>query len=143
MLTIDNGILALQRSGAKITTQRVAIIRDLTGRTDHPSAEDIFRDLKSSFPTLSIATVYSTTRLLAGASAIRMLTIDDKHVCYDPDTSPHAHFLCTKCKKLIDVPISADLLHEASHVDGVDSVSSSEIFHYGVCCTCAAAAANC
>lgn len=137
MFTVDSGIRALQDHGAKITTQRVAIMNALAGRLDHPSAERIFRELKPSFPSLSIATVYSTARLLCAASLMRALSIDDKRVFFDPNTSPHAHFLCSTCKKLIDVPISSELMRTAACSSEIDSVTSSEIFFYGVCTECA------
>ncbi|MDR0653517.1 MAG: transcriptional repressor, partial [Synergistaceae bacterium] len=60
MLTVDKGIQYLQGTGAKITATRVAILKSLENRRDHPSAERIFIELKLSYPSLSIATVYST-----------------------------------------------------------------------------------
>lgn len=136
MLTLENGIKALQEAGAKITTQRIAIMRALEGRMDHPTAEQIFTELKPNFPTLSIATVYSTTRLLANASVARILTIDDKKVYFDPDTSPHSHFMCTKCRKIVDVPMVMDCA-EAEAIPQISSISNGELFLYGICSDCA------
>lgn len=62
-------------------------------------------ELKSEHPTLSIATVYSTTQLLAQASMLRILSIDEKKVYFDPNTTPHAHFMCRECKKITDIPM--------------------------------------
>ena len=59
MLSTYDRIKLLQSAGAKITTQRVAIMKSLQGRSDHPSAEQLFMELKPDHPTLSIATVYS------------------------------------------------------------------------------------
>lgn len=139
MLTLEDGIRALHSAGAKITTQRSAIIKCLEGRADHPTAEAIYHELKAKFPTLSIATVYSTMRLLARASAARVLTIDDKRVCFDPDTSPHGHFMCRTCKKIIDIPLDDSFFREQSGAPGISSVTSGEVFLYGCCTECASA----
>ncbi|MDL2264741.1 transcriptional repressor [Synergistaceae bacterium OttesenSCG-928-I11] len=136
MLTLEKGVKLLQESGAKITSQRVAIMKSLEGRTDHPSAEQIFLELKPDYPTLSIATVYSTTQLLASASVIRILSIDDKKIYFDPVTSPHGHFMCRRCKRIVDVPIDFECIDAAvAHAD-ISSVTNAELFLYGLCTDC-------
>lgn len=139
MLTLESGTKALQDAGAKLTVQRLAIIKALEGRTDHPSAERVYREIREACPTISIATVYSTVKLLAAASLARILSIDDKKVYFDPDTSPHGHFMCRRCRKIIDIPIdSASMQRYAGQLEGVSSISSSELFLYGLCTECAA-----
>jgi len=137
MLTVDEGIRQLQEAGAKITAQRVAILKSFEGRTDHPSAEQIFMELKPQYPTLSIATVYSTTQLLADSAILRILSIDDKKVYFDPNTSPHGHFMCRSCKKIIDVPIDFTAISRISGHGGIAAIENTDIFMYGVCSDCA------
>lgn len=137
MLTVEKGVKVLQESGAKITSQRVAIMKSLEGRDDHPSAEQIFLELKPDYPTLSIATVYSTTQLLAQASAIRILSIDDKKIYFDPNTTPHGHFMCRNCKKIFDVAIDFGFEHDAETLPDIASISHAEVFLYGACSNCA------
>jgi len=137
MVSVDEGIKHLQRYGAKITSQRIAIMKSLEGRKDHPSAEKLFSELKQDYPTLSIATVYSTAQLLAQASMLRILSIDEKKVYFDPDTRPHAHFMCTGCKKIIDLYADFEMLTKISPQSGIESIESTEVFHYGLCSECA------
>jgi Fur family peroxide stress response transcriptional regulator len=136
MLTVDAGIKSLQGFGAKITSQRIAIMESLEGRSDHPSAEQLFIELKRDHPTMSIATIYSTAQLLAQASMLRILSINDKKVYFDPDTRPHAHFMCRKCKKIIDLDVEFNLLAILKPESGIDSIDYSEVFHYGLCAKC-------
>ena len=42
---------------ARNSKQRNAIYAELMGRYDHPTAEDLYRDLKPEYPALSLATV--------------------------------------------------------------------------------------
>jgi Fur family peroxide stress response transcriptional regulator len=137
MLTVNSGIEYLQRYGAKITAPRIAILKLFENRRDHPSAEQIFLELKPDYPTLSIATVYSTAQLLAKGSMLRILSIDEKKVNYDPDMNPHGHFLCKGCKKLFDVRTACDIMSSFIPSDGISSVEDAEVFYYGHCSKCA------
>ena len=105
MWTVDDGIAVLRERGAKITAQRIAILQQLEGRTDHPSADTLYRELSAEYSTMSVATLYSTAQLLADAGLIKILSIDDKRVYFDPTTTTHGHFLCRKCGKLFDIPV--------------------------------------
>ena len=108
MWTVDDGIAVLRERGAKITAQRIAILQKLEGRKDHPSAETLYRELSSEYATMSVATLYSTAQLLAEAGLIKILSINDKRVYFDPTTETHGHFLCRKCGKLFDIPVNED-----------------------------------
>jgi Fur family peroxide stress response transcriptional regulator len=136
MISVDEGIRHLQESGAKITAQRIAIMKSLEGRDDHPSAEKIFLELKPDHPTLSIATVYSTAQLLAQSDMLRIISIDERKVNFDPNTRPHAHFMCTECKKIIDLDVDFELLTRISPTSGIESIDNTEVFHYGLCSEC-------
>jgi Fur family peroxide stress response transcriptional regulator len=137
MLTVDKGVKYLQSAGAKITATRIAILKSLENRRDHPSAERIFMELKLSYPSLSIATVYSTASLLARGSLIRILSIDEKKVYYDPNMEPHGHFMCRQCKRVFDVPFHFEITAAADASEEIASVEDAEIFYYGLCVRCA------
>jgi len=138
MWAVNDGIALLKERGAKITAQRVAILKQLEGRTDHPSADLLYKELSAECPTMSIATIYSTAQLLAEAGLIRILSIDDKRVYFDPTTSTHGHFLCKRCGKLIDINIDKDeLLNSDPEVhDEIANIDDAEIFFYGLCKDC-------
>jgi Fur family peroxide stress response transcriptional regulator len=111
-------------------------MKSLENRTDHPSAEQLFLELKPSYPTLSIATVYSTAQLLSKGSMLRILSIDEKKVYYDPQMDPHGHFMCRDCKKVFDIPIDSEVFKTFVPTSGVASVEGMEVFYYGLCDAC-------
>ena len=92
----------LLKHQVKPSQQRIAIMEYLMDNRTHPSAEEVYASLSPSMPTLSKTTVYNTLRLFAEHGAALMLTIDDKNVNFDADTSQHAHFLCKECGKIYD-----------------------------------------
>jgi Fur family peroxide stress response transcriptional regulator len=138
MWTVKDGIKKLKGNGAKITSQRIAILEHMQGRTDHPSADTLYHELLPEHPTMSVATVYSTAQLMAEAGLIKVLSIDDKRVYFDPTTATHGHFLCRKCGKLIDIKVNEGVLFKSaiSSKDSIGKIERSEIFLYGLCSEC-------
>jgi Fur family peroxide stress response transcriptional regulator len=57
----------LRAKRLKLTPQRCAIYEMLTARTDHPTAEDIYRTVKRTYPMISQNTVYYTLSALKAA----------------------------------------------------------------------------
>lgn len=136
MLTVEYGVKRLQSMGAKITLQRIAIMRSLAGRRDHPSAEQLFMELRTDHPTMSIATVYSTAQLLAAASFIKILSIDEKKVYFDSLTSPHGHFMCKKCRQIINIAIDFEPIESQAAIPEIATVDDTQVFFYGLCSKC-------
>ncbi|MCD8391928.1 MAG: transcriptional repressor, partial [Cloacibacillus porcorum] len=128
---VDDGIAVLRERGAKITAQRIAILQQLEGRTDHPSADTLYRELSAEYSTMSVATLYSTAQLLADAGLIKILSIDDKRVYFDPTTTTHGG-------KLFDIPVDEDeIFKSASSVrENIAQIERTEIFFYGLCTDC-------
>jgi len=87
----------------KLTPQRLAILKYLDGNTSHPTADDIFTNIKKAYPTVSFATVYNTLQALKEKGEILEVTIDYEKRHYDPNTTPHHHIICTECNKISDV----------------------------------------
>ena len=50
----------IKEKGVTLTPQRMAIAEFLSQTKDHPTADDIHRSIKKRYPTMSVATVYST-----------------------------------------------------------------------------------
>ena len=138
MWTVNEGINVLRGRGAKITAQRIAILRQLEGRTDHPSADVLYKELAVDYPTMSVATVYSTAQLLAEAGLIKILSIDDKRGYFDPTTSTHGHFLCRDCGKLVDLEIEEEGLFKSASTsqNSIAQIENAEVFLYGLCTDC-------
>ncbi len=121
--------------GLKLTPQRLAILRYLEGNKEHPSAEDIYRAVHKKFPTMSLATVYSTLSALKMKGSVLELTLDPDKKRYDPDTGLHSHLMCISCRRIVDIPgaYRVDLPESASQ-DFANTKSHVEF--YGFCPSC-------
>jgi Fur family peroxide stress response transcriptional regulator len=61
---MNEKIERLKRKGVVMTLQRLAVLEFLEGNTNHPSVEEIYRNLKKKYPTLSQATIYTSLQVL-------------------------------------------------------------------------------
>ncbi len=116
----------------RLTPQRIAILDYLEGNKSHPSAEDIYRAVAKKFPTISVATVYNTLSALEKRGQLLKLTMDPSKARYDPNTFPHQHLMCTKCKMIEDV----DTRYRLDLPDTNFEVTGSHVEFYGTCPKC-------
>jgi len=121
--------------GMKLTPQRLAILDFLDGNTSHPSAEDVFQFVSKRFPTMSLATVYSTLAVLKKKGEVLELTIDPDKKRYDPETSEHHHLICLSCKRIVDMP-SERRIELPERVIQNFTIVKSHIEAYGYCPAC-------
>ncbi len=98
----------LKDAGLRVTPQRLAIINFLDGNTSHPSVEEIYKELKPEFPSLSMATVYNTLQTLENAGIIQEINIEPGKRHFDPNPYPHCHFFCRSCKRVFDIDLGVE-----------------------------------
>ena len=122
-------------TGLKLTPQRLAILDYLEGNTGHPSAEDIYRVILKKFPTISLATVYNTLDTLRLKGRVREVSIDPEKKRFDPNTKPHNHIICVKCKKVADIKETFDLGLVGNQVSDFEILGHHVEFH-GICSAC-------
>lgn len=137
MMSFQDTIRKLRSEGFKLTPQRLAVIRYMIGNKEHPAALKIHKDLKRKYPTISFSTVYNTLDVLEKIGEIKSLHIHDDYLNYEPNTDPHAHFICKKCGKIYDL-IAEGLGNchvPQDEINGHEITSCSIIFS-GTCKNC-------
>ena len=125
----------LSDHGIKASVQRIGVMRYLMEHLTHPSVEEIHGALQGKIPTLSKTTVYNTLRLLVEQGAARMITIDERTTKYDADCSRHAHFLCSACNCIVDIPIPEE--HALQQPPKGYVLHDTQIYYHGLCPQCA------
>jgi len=93
-------ITKLRSKGYEVTPQRLAICKLILSSKDHPSAEQIYQEVKKTYPTISLATVYITLDLLKKLGLVQELGFSDRSSRYDPNNSQHINVICPKCGKI-------------------------------------------
>jgi Fe2+ or Zn2+ uptake regulation protein len=128
---------ALEASGHRHTTQRAAIYRFLKGVTTHPTADEIFTQVREVLPDISLATVYKALEAFVEAGLARKLALGSGPSRYDGRTDDHDHVRCLKCGIVRDV-LGA---HDADLIRGLRGEEGFEILDYrleliGYCPAC-------
>ena len=118
--------------------KRQAIYELLLSTKEHPSAEWIYNSLKSEYPDLSLGTVYRNLKLLEENGTVKSVAVVDGRERYDALMSPHSHFICSKCGRVIDVFFQNEIPNIADNlrIDGVKEINSFSLIYYGVCDKC-------
>jgi len=131
-------VTKLRESTHRLTPQRLALVRLLAVSEGHPSASQLYEQMKNQFPTTSLATVYKTLNVLKEMNEVLELRFsgDDNH--YDGHKPyPHPHLVCIHCQKIIDLEVSLaqSLIQEVAQSSGYQIIGHRLDF-YGLCPDC-------
>ena len=121
-----------------MTPQRRAILDVIQASDKHPTAAQIYAQVKAAHPRVAFGTVYKALDLLSRTGQILQLEFGDGASRYDRRTDRHDHAVCTGCGKFVDVDVQlpAGLDRDASHASGFD-ISQHTTRFLGLCPECA------
>lgn len=120
--------------GLRITLPRLLVVEDLMNNRFHATADEIYTRVNAQDKSVSRATVYNVLNILVENRAVRALTINDKQAHYDIDLTPHAHFRCTRCGRIIDIAMPS--VGKTVLLEGC-IINNEELYYMGLCPLCA------
>ena len=131
-------IAKLKERNYRLTPQRVELIRLIAASEGHPSASQLYAQIKDQFPTLSLATVYKTLDLLKELGEVLEINLrDDSH--YDGNKPyPHPHLICMKCQSIVDGELEtavSTIINDVEENYGFQ-IQKYQLDFYGVCPDC-------
>jgi Fur family peroxide stress response transcriptional regulator len=98
-----SAIEALRSNGYKATPQRIAICRIALSSRAHPSAQQVYDEVKKIQPTVSLATVYKTLELLRDLELVQEINFPNGQARFDSYMNPHINLVCLKCGNITDL----------------------------------------
>lgn len=113
---------------------RILILKYLCGTKNHPTVEEIYRELARQAPTLTKATIYNSLRVFQEKNLVVSFNTSGGEARYDYKSSAHAHFHCMNCGQVIDV-LSKYPCYEIKNV-GPNKVLQVQLFFKGLCGKC-------
>lgn len=128
----------LRERQCRMTPQRVALLRLLASSEGHPSAAQLYDQLRAQFPTTSLATVYKTLSLLDDMGEVLELGFGEDGSRYDGNRPyPHPHLICIRCRKIVDAEagLAQSLAQEVAQASGF-RVLGHRLDFYGLCPNC-------
>ena len=97
----------LREHGIQATPQRIAVVRHVLRTHEHPSADEVWANVRRSCPTVSRATVYNTLNLLVEKGLLRSQVLREGTLVFDPYVAPHHHFVDEETGRIYDIPWGA------------------------------------
>ena len=112
------------------------VLQAVRARTDHPTADQIFKDVHKLDPKISHGTVYRNLNHLCEDGLICHVRVPGADR-YDLRIDMHYHMFCVKCKKVSDAPhpYKPYLDEEIAKQSGYKIIRHRLIFE-GVCPEC-------
>lgn len=133
---IESVVRRFREAGLKITPQRICILEVLQGNSSHPSAEQVFFEVRRRYPNISFTTVYKTLQTLRDIGQITEINIDSERAHFDPTVDGHGHAFCLKCRSILDIPlIHTPSLPPASPIPDFE-VREVQTHFVGICSAC-------
>lgn len=129
----------LQKQGLKLTSERVALVREIFASHYHFEADELLGKMKSKDVKISRATVYRTLELLVKSGMVRRVHLGEDHYHYEhvSGNSHHDHLICTTCGGVIEFH---DELLERRQLEICERKKFTPTFHnlqiLGICDSC-------
>jgi len=133
---LDQVTARLKTTGYRLTPQRLAILRALIGSHQHPSVEQIYRQVRQDFPTTSLATVYNTLECLKSLGEVLELPLGGGSRYDGRKPEPHAHLICTACGRIEDLDIDLGGITQAVAQERGYTEVRHRLEFYGICPAC-------
>lgn len=118
------------------TKQRMLILDIVRAHGDHPTAEDIYRDVHERNPKVSRGTVYRNLNLLEETGDIISIEVPGGNR-FDRRCDPHAHVVCCSCGAVCDAMVEHDhTLDSMAERQTGYIITRHETLFYGICPSC-------
>ncbi len=123
----------------KGTRQRGVISRLLNVAEGPLSVPELHSRALSELPSLGVATVYRTLKLLQEQGAAHIVTLDGENLYEASGRGHHHHFACRSCGRVFTLHTCPLALPPGTVYPGGFVVEAHEVTLYGQCPACAAA----
>jgi Fur family peroxide stress response transcriptional regulator len=132
-----------KQHGIKVTPQRMEVFLEIIEASDHPSAEQVFKRVRTKLPTISLDTVYRTLSTFDQFGLISKVHFFEDKTRFDPNTTHHHHFICTVCKSVLDFRWpELDDANLPSETEGWGKANTKHLQIMGICSKCLSQGVN-
>ena len=140
MLTQQELVERLREWEVRVTPQRLAIAEAVLNSTDHPTVQQIYERVRDHFPSMTLATIYSTLGVLERSGLIQELPFP-RMSRYESNMEPHVNLVCIKCETVTDTDMGQEMVLRLKNRVSRQSnfqVVWQRVDFYGWCPSCAA-----
>jgi Fur family transcriptional regulator, peroxide stress response regulator len=136
---MSNHAQLLKAHGLKATFQRIGLLNIIQDK-GHASVDEIYQTIRTSQPTLSLATIYKNILTMLEKGLLSEVLLEGHKPKYEIQKHEHIHLICEACGSVEDSHITStahDEIHACMHEDHF-TMSRAQINFYGLCKQCRA-----
>lgn len=119
----------------RLTNQKQFILNYLNSTKIHPTAEEVYLNVKKQLPRISRGTIYRNLESFTKTGKILEISGTTKR--FDGDISDHQHFVCNSCGKVYDIFCKIpEMKNFKNHTHKIGKVKSYQVIFHGTCKKC-------
>lgn len=100
---IDRFFAAHRDGGLPVTTQRHAVYEAILDHSDHPTAEQLYREVRRQLPQISRMTVHRILGNFVSLGLVARICHPGSAARFDPKLGRHHHLVCLDCGSIMDI----------------------------------------
>ena len=132
---MENYTILLKQYDLKVTPQRIAIVEELY-KNGHMNIDELYRNLLSKFPSISLATIYKNINSMVEKLFLSEVKIPETKSVYELTKTEHAHMVCSCCGSICDIMLDvSSIVKEASTLTDF-RINSTSVVLNGICGKC-------
>lgn len=125
----------LKEHGLKVTPQRLSLL-ELIDNYGHIDIDTLFENIKVTFSTISLATLYKNVNSMIDKGLLSESKIIGMKTQYEIKKANHIHTICTSCNKIEDIFLNTNKIRNNLKLETNYSINQIDINFYGVCSEC-------
>lgn len=135
----DDSADLLRERGVKVTAQRLAVLRAVSGRP-HITADDVFELVTKDIGAISRQAVYDALGILVDEDLIRRIQPAGSAARFEGRVGDnHHHLICRVCGRLVDVDCAVGSTPCLTPADDMGyEIDEAEVAYWGRCPDCLA-----
>lgn len=117
--------------------QRTLILETIRQNPIHPTAKEVYNQVREKCPNISLGTVYRNLSTLSEIGMIRHISVSDGCDRYDGRLDRHFHLICNRCGKVTDVETEGyENIEKITEQQTSYKVDEIDIVMRGICPHC-------
>jgi Fe2+ or Zn2+ uptake regulation protein len=142
-MEVDDPAERLRQHGFKVTAQRLAVLRAVSGRP-HLTADDVVEVVRADIGAISRRAVYDAVGVLADMGLLRRIQPAGSAARYEDRVGDnHHHLICRACGRMVDVDCAVgDTPCLVAADDAGYEIDEAEVIYWGHCPSCQQVAAG-
>jgi len=121
----------------RLTKQRQLILNKLQETGLHPTAIEIYDEVRKQMPTISLGTIYRNLEILCSQGSIRKIETCGDQKRFDATSENHLHIICSSCGRIQDVENQPEIdVSKLTDIDTDFSITGVRLELLGLCPDC-------